>query len=443
MFERLARNLIRTPARTAASLRRRVDPDFRLAWRLDPLLRTLRPDPAAPPRRRVHLDGLDHDAAPGPLDAEVLLLGWYGNETTGDQAILGGILRRLDPPRVWQTTSDHRVSRATLDAIGFREVRLIDDDPAAIAEVLPRVDAVLIAGGPIKEGDITRQWADTFAAAARLGKARMIYGCGVGPIKSPRSAAAVRRLFALADVATLRDGESLDLAQRLGADTDTTRVAADPAVAFHVDAPPAGPPPADGPVGVSFRYLPRDYHVPAGGRSAERVEADALAAYVALVDHIHTHHGRDVVLVPMQLDGPRNDRVLLTTLQEKLAQPHRAALLDYEGPYALTAALRGLSFMVGMRFHSVLMSWLAGVPTLGVDYDMHGGKVTSLLRQMGTPGPGLLIHLADLTGPRLIERFDTAWPDREWISCKQEDNLYETQSCELCSVKLLNRLLPK
>ncbi len=377
---------------------------------------------------------------PERVDADVLLIGWYGNETTGDQAILGGVLRRLDPQRVWQTTSNQAVSRATLDATGYSGVRLIGDDDAAIAGVLPQVDAVLIAGGPVKEGDITARWADTFAVAASLGKARMIYGCGVGPVKSPRSAAAVRRLFALADVATLRDEESLNLAARLGADVSATRVAADPAVAFHVDAPPTGPPPADGPVGVSFRYLPRDYHVPSGGRSAERVEADALAAYVALIDHIHLHHDRDVVLLPMQLDGPRNDRVLLTALREKLTRPHRATLLDYHGPHALTAALRGLSFTVGMRFHSVLMSWLAGVPTLGIDYDMHRGKVTALLHQMGTPEH--LIPIADLTGPRLIQKFDTAWAERERILRQQQDKLRNAQCRELRSTKLLNRLLP-
>ena len=376
-----------------------MDPDFRLAWRVDPLLRTLRHDPPAPLRRSVDLNGLDTADTQGRVDADVLILGWYGNETTGDQAILGGILRRLDPGRVWQTTSNPAVSQATLHAIGFPTVRLIDDDSRRDCR------GVVAGGGGAHRRRADQGGADRGAVGRRLRRGGAAEQ-GADDLRLRRGAgqvAAQRRGGppALRASPTWRPCGTVGRLTWPSGSGPTSRSRGSPptprwrsSTTRRTTCPPA----AEGPVGVSFRHLPRDYHLTLNGRSAARVEADAIAAYATLINHIHEEHDRDVVLVPMQLDGPRNDRVAPVGACES-GWPCRIepTLLDYGGPHALTAALRGLSFMVGMRFHSVLMAWTAGVPTLGIDYDMHRGKVTGLLHQMGTPG--LALPIARLSGP--------------------------------------------
>ena len=354
---RAIRNFGKIPSRTAGSLQRRLDPDHRLAWALDRFDPTRhRPVTPPPSRPRVDLpDTLAHH--PPRLDRRVLILGWYGNETTGDQAILGGILRRLDPAGVVLATSDRDVSRATLAALGAESATLIDDTPASVAASLPGVEAVILGGGPLKEGPMLAAWADAFELARSSGAGRMVYGCGIGPIKSPRSARQLRRLLSLCDIATVRDAGSRDLARRLGADVSATHVAADPAVAFdwqdgplqHHASQPDAPhhasdhEPATTPrcgVGISFRYLARDYH--RGPGSAPRTEAAAFGAYIQFINHLHATTDRRAWLVPMQLEGSRNDRLLLSQLRDRLDQPGRATMLDYDGPADLVRRLARL-----------------------------------------------------------------------------------------------------
>ena len=455
---RLVRNLVKLPARTVGSLQRRLDPDRRLAWGWDGLMSRWRAaESGASRRREVVLD----DAADGgggavapssPVDARVLILGWYGNETTGDQAILGGIMRRLDPARVIQTTSDPRVSRETLLELGAEGVRLIEDTPEAIQAALTEVDVVMVGGGPIKEGAMLERWAEVFARAGRLGKGRMVYGCGIGPIKSPRSARALRRLLSETDVATVRDEGSRELARTLGADVSAVHVAADPAVAFdwqHEADREAGS--MRGPgfgslaavargvggVGISLRYLADDYH--RGPGSAAQTQASAAAAYVELIDHIHRETDRQVWLVPMQLSGDRHDRQVLGALRERLAEPGRASLLEYRGPHDLVRRLGALEMLVGMRFHSLVLSWLAGVPMVGVDYDMAGGKVSGLMRQM--QAEALLLGIGELDGRRLIGAFETLRQSPQAWRAHLAERLEEAQRRERRSVAALAALV--
>ena len=452
---RPVRNLVKLPRRTVASLRRRLDPDHRLAWAWERVADRWH-GVDAPPPRRVKVD-LDPDAPPpaGRCAARVLILGWYGNETTGDQAILGGVLRRLDPSRVVQTTSDARVSRDTLLELGAEAVTLIEDSPAAVSAALEGVDVVMVGGGPIKEGPMLERWAEVFAEAGRRGKGRMIYGCGIGPIKSPRSARALRGLLAETDVATLRDAGSRALAASLGADVSAAWVAADPALAFdwdHAAEGPAGamrpPPPGgigsanSGGIGVSLRYLARDYH--RGPGTPAQTEAAAAEAYVQLIDHVHRTTDRHVWLVPMQLEGDQNDRRILGRLRERLEQPDRAGLLDYRGPHDLVRRLSALELMVGMRFHSLVLSWLAGVPAVGVDYDMAGGKVSGVMAQMGAEP--LRIRLGELTGPRLIGAYEQLRQEQNRWRMHLAERLEITQRQESLSAAALAALvaaLPK
>ncbi len=329
-------------------------------------------------------------------------------------------------------------------------VRLIDDRPAAIFAALREVDLVLIGGGPIKEGPMLSAWADAFVEAGRLGVGRMIYGCGIGPIKSPRSARELRRLFAHCDAATVRDARSLKLATQLNADTSAMKVAADPAVAFDWQTrfdpsitdqgdPPATPsdsPPVGG-VGISFRYLARDYHQGPGRPAA--VEAQAMSAYVQLINHLHAQNDPPRLwLIPMQLDGDRNDYVLLNQLRDQLQHPDRATMLTYDGPADLVRRLRNLDAVVGMRFHSLVLSWLAGTPAVGIDYDMHGGKVTGVMVQM--QAPQLLLPIAGLTGDRLIAHLQTLRGDLDRWRQTVSQSLEAAQHAERLSAAVLNAL---
>ena len=98
--------------------------------------------------RRARRATADRPRTPG-----VLVMGWYGRETTGDKAILASLLHNLAgrSVRILKSTYDVDYSRQTLHEIEAPAVRCVPNDITSFLEALESVDVVVIGGGPLKE----------------------------------------------------------------------------------------------------------------------------------------------------------------------------------------------------------------------------------------------------------------------------------------------------
>ena len=121
----------------------------------------------------------------------VLITGWYGTETNGDKAILAEILyflRSCSPEcKITITTLCQRISIQTNIELNCTEyVDLVDLNRAHLRSVIGGVDAVIIGGGPLMESSAMENLALIFNEANRQNKARIIFGCGIGPIHTEK-----------------------------------------------------------------------------------------------------------------------------------------------------------------------------------------------------------------------------------------------------------------
>lgn len=171
-------------------------------------------------------------AKTGGRFARVLLIGAYGGEHIGDAAILGGVLFRIN--RRYGTTEAILMSQRpahTRHLVPMLEtpftVEVEAYERSKIRELVPRVDAVVFAGGPLI--DLPKQLVKhlyTVSLARRGGKPFIVEGIGPGPFPRWPSEWTARRIVRMAERMSVRT--SSDAGARVMKDL-TPEVGRDPA----------------------------------------------------------------------------------------------------------------------------------------------------------------------------------------------------------------------
>ena len=330
-----------------------------------------------------------------PEKTEIFLVGYYGFQNTGDEAILSSILSDLrqacsgacftvishDPP-------------ATAARHGIRAIPWFE--PHAMAEATDNADLVIIGGGGLfhdasgfaPDALFTKQsWGLGMYSAAALygslaGKKVMLYGVGIGPFRSSLAAEYTKAACLAADVVTVRDGLSRDLLESAGVPRSKVILTADCAFASRpcakgTDLPP-GLLPKRAVSGPTVAVVVREWSVDVEPARWEERLARALDGFVQ-------SEGGRLVFVPFQtLESEReNDLAVARRIASQLNPQSDVAVVEERmGPEEVKALIASCDLVVGMRLHSVVFAAQAGVPIVALSYDP---KVSALMKRLGLP----------------------------------------------------------
>jgi polysaccharide pyruvyl transferase WcaK-like protein len=378
-----------------------------------------------------------------PRSSGVLIMGWYGRETTGDKAILASLLHNIagHSVRILKSTYDVDYSRQTLNEIEAPTVRCLPNDIASFVRALDWVDVVVIGGGPLKESGQMLEWSMRLTIAKSLGKKIMVYGCGIGPLHSAPVRQHVAQILRLADRITLRDAIAVTNATELGIPADRITLAADPAMGFTTPSvKSAGRNGEPLKIGVSLRRLSKHYAPTGKAIEATRQESAFHDAAKHTLRRILQMNEAQAVLVPMALRRKDDDRVVLKQMQTELGHDPRISLIDrYASPAALLEHFKEFDFFVAMRFHSAVFAMLSQVPLVAIDYDSQGGKTTGLMEAMGLSE--FVLNVADATPERLWTLVDKGLSQRAAIARRIAKNLPALRDRERANGSTLRELL--
>lgn len=332
----------------------------------------------------------------------VLICGWYGTETLGDKAILGGVLQALreahgaiEPTLVALHPYISEMTRRQMPELqGCRIV-----DPEEGVRQAGGMDLVVFGGGPLMAINELAEMEAIFTAARLRGVPRVIAGCGVGPTGAAWHDESLEALLALADVRVYRDAKSLKLASEIGIHTRDDLVAEDPAFTWLQAQRPllSSAPPADRKVLLlGLRDFP--YSTYARHLSPEACEAARTRYEHAVMEALQTLAQRhpDLVIRPLPMctnhlgDDDRWYYRRLFRGNERLKDRLDLSLLGGEmAPLAYAEAFRGAHVALTMRFHSLVFALGLEVPTVAIDYTLGKGKVHALAERFGVPCQGL------------------------------------------------------
>lgn len=349
-------------------------------------------------RRGMSLKGMapervNHVQKPSPEQwKKVLITGWYGTETAGDKAILGEVVHfiqeRSPSCEIMLTTLDRKISLQTNKELeGLKGVALVDMDAGCNPRTVEMADAVIIGGGPLMQSDSMGFIRSMFREANRQKKARVIFGCGMGPFHTEEMVSLTAEILRLTTAGFFRDEESLEEALHLapGAQFES---ACDPAMGFLQRNRPilySGQEKTPPSVAALLRATTREFKA---GFAQETIERDNLlkaGSIARMLESACRLSGKKARLLAMNSHWMGGDDRLFNRLVEVNFTDKN--LVETERKYlTLTGLIRtlgGAESAVAMRYHGNLFCLALGIPFLSIDYTGKKGKVSNLLRRIG------------------------------------------------------------
>lgn len=357
-----------------------------------------------------------------------VICGAYGRGNAGDEAILKAILGQFreadgDMP-FWIMSRNKKETRMVSKTKSMYIFNLF-----AFLRSLGEARIFVNGGGSLIQ-DVTSSrslyfYLFTLLAAKWSGCRVILYGCGIGPIKSPLNRRiAGKVLNNTAEIITLRDSVSYEALKEMKVDKPTILLAADPTVnldraetpeveaAFQSEGIPQG----IRKIGFCLRNWPGFLHPSEVAKAA---------------DYAYETYGVTPVFLPIEIpkDVTAADRVTV-----HMKSPYYACTKRHNVE-ELIGMLGSMEVVVGMRLHSLIFATAGGSPVIGISYDV---KVDSFMKDIGSTS---CIPLMDLSAEKLCREIDFAMNNGRSTAKQAADHLRQMEKQNIQSA--MDLLQPK
>ncbi len=328
---------------------------------------------------------LPHNTHPSTIRGRTknwLILGWYGTETAGDIAILGGLLLRYRAQGMRKFTVlsfNPTYSRCTLLPLAEElnvSLQVSSYDEPEVFDRLNQFDGVSMGGGPLMDIEPTETIRNIFRLARAAGLACHVDGCGIGPLHQDRFIAAVTEIISLASVVRLRDQASADAAAKMVPHC-RAEVISDPSHHYLQLTPIRWKPHHPPVIRAWLRMLTHEYPQPTGLEESTRLVADFLRR----IREWHPESHIELCAMhwfPIGWD----DREFARDLQKEIGSERLKVDLKPRSPREILELMSNAELNICMRFHSVVFAHSIGAPFVAIDYTS-GGKIDHFLNGLG------------------------------------------------------------
>jgi len=356
-------------------------------------------------KRQQHFIGLTSNSTnTAPLlnknSHNVMVSGWYGTETLGDKAILGGVISSLRDGlgeiNVYLSSIYPHITKLTIQQMPELDSVTLLATEQALAHA-GGMDLLVIGGGPIMAIDNLAE----ILALVRTAKQRnipvLIAGCGVGPLGEQWHNSAIKEILINADYRIYRDNKSLETARQLGIDTNNDLVAEDPAFTWlasnFTTNPTAENRSSETPkILLGLREWPshqygRQYSNSISNRINKHAINEILTALELVIKKLPSIEFLPFPMCTNHYGG--DDRWYYRSLlrnSDALKQRCDMSLLSKElTPAESLPYFQKASAALTMRYHSLVFSLAANLPTVAIDYTLGKGKIASLVNRYRIP----------------------------------------------------------
>jgi len=329
----------------------------------------------------------------------VLIVGWYGTETVGDKAILAGIVEELRSElgvfdltiaSIYPFLTEQTCRELDIEArvIGVKNLDLL--------RYARYCDKTIMGGGPLMGIEELYIPLVSIFVAQKYGRQAIVQGCGLGPFVHQHHVAAIRDILSLATAVSLRDSDSVRLAEeQFGVKAKLT---SDPAkIAVSIEAERKENAHSKNELACFLREWTWEYDPGSSYESfvLKRTKMEAgLARFIQReyeksgCDSIKFYHMHNFVIGNDDRDFSRRfvatyfSDIKHVTIQEELSTVRN-----------ICYAMKSSKMNICMRFHSVLFAETLSSPFLAIDYTQ-GGKIKGFLKDQGKEAN--LVQIEDL-----------------------------------------------
>jgi polysaccharide pyruvyl transferase CsaB len=350
--------------------------------------------------RRARSEGVSRSGNPSARK-RIILLGWYGSDNTGDEAVLQAVVDALQERgftdlHVLSTNPTKTAARLGLSSTPRSFFSL------ASLRALRGADAIVLGGGGLIQDGTSVYNMPMYAgwvAVARLFGLQVIgWGLGVEPLHTLLGRLLARFICTQADYFSVRDALSKRLLMRAGVPAEHIKITADPAFLIVSSEKGAIGHQAERPSvifclrslsdnhpGINLHYL-----LPVSVRKrlglgwqppAERVGrlVDGLARAILICTQ---EFGARVMLLPL---WPGRDDAMIGAVEQAAMQmgvtERSIEKVDAPiNPHKVAALVGRADLLVSMRLHALIFAATQGVPSLALSY---ARKMRGQMRLLG------------------------------------------------------------
>lgn len=325
---------------------------------------------------------------------KITIIGWYGTETIGDRAILGGILRVLSQKNMQFDLSIGSLfpfftQRCLLeDELYYRQLAeghlgsISIFDSTSVSALKGEIESstmLLFGGGPLMDISELEIMEYAFLYAHQCHVSTVIFGCGIGPLNNRKYIKMVKRISDIADIIILRDATSAETYHQLYGERDIVS-AIDPACfcVTHFLSLSINGQSQNNYLAMNFRDVTNDQY-------SRQYVLKYKDYFVNLIENELQKQEYPILLIPMHtFKQGGDDRYYLNAIASLCSDPQR--VLVQNKPLSLYNTMKVYHealYCYGMRFHAVLMQTLLTSRNYVIDYtDPERGKIVGLMRQL-------------------------------------------------------------
>jgi sulfatase maturation enzyme AslB (radical SAM superfamily) len=330
-----------------------------------------------------------------PSSKRMLILGWYGTETAGDVAILGGLLLKHSAAGTTSFTVLSLYpyySRLTLKPLAEElgvHLEIEPYDSARVINGLEEFGTVIMGGGPLMDIEQTELIRNLFRAARNLGIPCHVDGCGIGPLHQPRFQTVVAEILRLATEIRLRDDSSVFAARMLVGEVSAS-VVPEPSITYLRSLGIRWRPSENRVIRGWLRMLTPEYPQ----QTAIDESTEIMVSFLQKI--LDWHPQRTLELGAMHcFPVGWDDREFARKLAARLGDSRVTVDMVPRAPKEILARMASAELNLCMRFHSAVFAHTLGAPFVALDYTA-GGKVSGFLD--GTGFGGRELRYPDLPG---------------------------------------------
>jgi MoaA/NifB/PqqE/SkfB family radical SAM enzyme/polysaccharide pyruvyl transferase WcaK-like protein len=317
------------------------------------------------------------------VERKVFITGWYGTETVGDKAILGGIVNSIKEQYkgysvVISTLTRKEIVHRTLLELGV-EAEVISAYSADFVKACLNSEVTIMGGGPLM--DIGTMWVPLWAfhLSKSRGNKTILWGCGLGPLNLDKSIYSVEKVLDSTDEALFRDNNSKKLAQQIYG-SEKGAVIRDPSYEYvksirkNLECTPKQE------IACFLREWPREYALINDDREFKEKRFQLEKAIAKIIIDKANEKDAKVVLYPMHsLEIGGDDRKYARYFIETYLKDVNATYFKKPASVVdICTAMLESELNVCMRFHSVAFASTLETEFIAIDYTM-GGKILGLL----------------------------------------------------------------
>lgn len=367
--------------------------------------------------------------------------GWFSSDNVGDNAILAGIRDSFPADTrftAFSSAPDHVRAKHNIASFAPKQ------DPFKLYAELRAADALLFTGGTPFYDDLPHMsYFAALAASARFHRVPIVvFGIAIRTLDSGPSRALARFIGRAATYVGGREDRTVRMLGELLGQGERVRLLPDPAIRMTPISPheaereltAIGLPTGSRRVGICMRDFtsPAKFHAAHYSNRYNLSQVDTLMRTVADVcERVVGYHGAEVVFLPMNTKAPDDDRNPARQVRDAIAphvRPHVHVIEKQYGPREMKGLLGRMDAVLGIRFHSLVLSSSMGVPAFAIEY---APKNSAIMRFFGRGDHVQIIgHLdaADMIG-KLDGMLSDPAPQRAALAARLREitDLYETE----------------